>query len=406
MAHANTKAVAPRPAAGLPRGPVPLVGGGRPALRQGAAREPRAAPHRGHPDAPRRGRRHHAARRSSTGASWRWTSCSRRAATGSPSTGSPARRATRSTCTPRSASSTTCGPAWARTTSTGAPGRATPRSPAPCRTSGCPTATRAAPRDSFALRVRRELVAEHLGIRPTTCPTTPTRSGTSWRPPPTALDEWYAGGPARAGAATCRAPRRREGHLGALASPLRCVRPERRASSDRPGRLRRLSPPELTRTQLLWAPRLYDVFDPDGTVLRDDRDLTPTRSTLGQPGGRCGCRALAACGNLGRALAGRPAPPTTPRRTSRARRPGHRLPPRHPRRRHHGIQPRPHLPRRLRRAPPRGQHDRRRPDRHEQVVRPRLRRGVRGRRRVRRRAREGRPRARPPRRPAAARRRR
>ena len=38
-----------------------------------------------------------------------------------------------------------------------------------------------------------------------------------------------------------------------------------------PGRLRRLSPPELSRSQLLWAPRLYDVFDPDGTVLRDDR---------------------------------------------------------------------------------------------------------------------------------------
>ena len=37
-----------------------------------------------------------------------------------------------------------------------------------------------------------------------------------------------------------------------------------------PGRLRRLSPPELSRTQLLWAPRLYDLFDPDGTVLRDD----------------------------------------------------------------------------------------------------------------------------------------
>jgi hypothetical protein len=37
-----------------------------------------------------------------------------------------------------------------------------------------------------------------------------------------------------------------------------------------PGRLRRLSPPELSSTQLLWAPRLYDLFDPDGTVLRDD----------------------------------------------------------------------------------------------------------------------------------------
>ncbi|WP_426562084.1 hypothetical protein ACPPVT_16395 [Angustibacter sp. McL0619] len=30
-----------------------------------------------------------------------------------------------------------------------------------------------------------------------------------------------------------------------------------------PGRLRRLAPPELTDTQLRWAPRLYDLlFDP------------------------------------------------------------------------------------------------------------------------------------------------
>ena len=42
---------APRPAPGLPRGPVPLERGGRPALRRGAARQPRAAPRRGHPDA-------------------------------------------------------------------------------------------------------------------------------------------------------------------------------------------------------------------------------------------------------------------------------------------------------------------------------------------------------------------
>ena len=102
--------------------------------------------------------------------------------------------------------------------------------------------------------------------------------------------------------------------------------------------------------------------------------------------------------------AGRPAPDHDTRRTSRARRPGHRLPPRHPRRRHHGVQPGAHLPRRLRSAPARGQHDRRRADRHEQVVRPRLRRGLRGPRRVRRGAGEGRPRARPTRCPAAPRR--
>jgi hypothetical protein len=32
-----------------------------------------------------------------------------------------------------------------------------------------------------------------------------------------------------------------------------------------PGQLRRLSAPELTATQRVWAPRLYDLlFDPDG----------------------------------------------------------------------------------------------------------------------------------------------
>jgi hypothetical protein len=38
-----------------------------------------------------------------------------------------------------------------------------------------------------------------------------------------------------------------------------------------PGRLRRLDPPTLTRLQALWAPRVYDLFDPDGTIGRDDR---------------------------------------------------------------------------------------------------------------------------------------
>ena len=261
-----------RPAAGLPRGPVPVVGGGRPALRQGPAREPRAAAHRGDPDGPRRGRRAHPARRSSTGASWRWTSCSRPGATGSPCTGSPARRATRSTCTPRSASSTTCGPASGPTTSTGARGRATRRSPARCRT--CGWRDREAP---VAARLVRPAVAPRAGGR------APRRRagrragrpgrglGPAWRPRPTRWTTWYAGG---------AGPRGRR-HLPRPKAPLKgtSVRWRRRAGAwsgapgvERPpGRLRRLSPPELTRAQLLWAPRLYDVFDPDGTVLRDDQ---------------------------------------------------------------------------------------------------------------------------------------
>ena len=87
----------------------------------------------------------------------------------------------------------------------------------------------------------------------------------------TALDEWYAGG---------SAPRGRR-HLPRPKAPMKgtSVRWRRRAGAwsgaagvERPpGRLRRLSPPGASRAQLLWAPRLYDVFDPDGTVLRDDR---------------------------------------------------------------------------------------------------------------------------------------
>ena len=86
-----------------------------------------------------------------------------------------------------------------------------------------------------------------------------------------ALDAWYAGG---------HGPRGRR-HLPRPSAPLKgtSVRWRRRSGAASgsvgverpPGRLRRLSPPELTRAQLLWAPRLYDLFDPDGTVLRDDR---------------------------------------------------------------------------------------------------------------------------------------
>ncbi len=128
-----------------------------------------------------------------------------------------------------------------------------------------------APRDSFPLRVRRELVAEHLGIEPDDVPDDPDAVWDLMAAAADALDAWYAGG---------QGPRGRR-HLPRPRAPLKgtAVRWRRRSGAaggalgvDRPaGRLRRLSPPELSRTQLLWAPRLYDVFDPDGTVLRDDR---------------------------------------------------------------------------------------------------------------------------------------
>jgi phosphatidylserine/phosphatidylglycerophosphate/cardiolipin synthase-like enzyme len=128
-----------------------------------------------------------------------------------------------------------------------------------------------APHDAFALRVRRELVAEHLGVAPEDVPDDPDAVWDLMADAATALDEWYAGG---------AGPRGRR-HLPRPKGPRKgtSVRWRRRsggwtgaAGVERPpGRLRRLAPPELTRAQKLWAPRLYDAFDPDGTVLRDDR---------------------------------------------------------------------------------------------------------------------------------------
>ncbi len=127
------------------------------------------------------------------------------------------------------------------------------------------------PRDSFALRVRRELVAEHLGVQPDDVPDDPDAVWDLMAAAATALDDWYAAG---------SGPRGRR-HLPRPKAPMKgtSVRWRRRSGGwhgadgvERPpGRLRRLDPPTLTRSQMLWAPRLYDVFDPDGTVLREDR---------------------------------------------------------------------------------------------------------------------------------------
>jgi phosphatidylserine/phosphatidylglycerophosphate/cardiolipin synthase-like enzyme len=127
-----------------------------------------------------------------------------------------------------------------------------------------------APRDSFALRVRRELVAEHLGVEPDQVPDDPDQVWDLMAAAATALDEWYAAGHGPRGRRHVPRPKglrkgtsvRWRRRSGAWSGAAGVERP--------PGRLRRLSPPELSSTQLLWAPRLYDLFDPDGTVLRDD----------------------------------------------------------------------------------------------------------------------------------------
>ncbi|WP_162249820.1 MULTISPECIES: phospholipase D family protein [unclassified Nocardioides] len=141
-----------------------------------------------------------------------------------------------------------------------------------------------APRDSFPRVLLRTLVAEHLGCDEADVPEDPHDLFDAMTSCADALDDWYGDGD----------PDRRTGVRGRLADkrPRRPVPvPQsvsrnlpghayrRRRVLDRatayaavareqqrpPGRLRRLSTPELTRAQLVWAPRLYDlVFDPDG----------------------------------------------------------------------------------------------------------------------------------------------
>ena len=94
-----------------------------------------------------------------------------------------------------------------------------------------------APHDSFALRVRRELVAEHLGIEPDDVPDDPDAVWDLMAAAADALDDWYAGGARPARPSPPAAPQGpAEGHLGALAPPRRGVdrRGGRRAAAGSP----------------------------------------------------------------------------------------------------------------------------------------------------------------------------
>ncbi|MGL5817004.1 MAG: phospholipase D family protein [Phycicoccus sp.] len=134
-----------------------------------------------------------------------------------------------------------------------------------------------APRDAFPLRLRRELVGEHLGIPADEVPDDPDELWDAMAAAADALDAWYAGAVDPVG----RGVRPRLPRLSRLAAPRKGTavrwRHRRPAAAGAPGvqrppgRLRRLEPPELSRAQLRWAPRLYDVVDPDGTIGKDDR---------------------------------------------------------------------------------------------------------------------------------------
>ncbi len=127
-----------------------------------------------------------------------------------------------------------------------------------------------APRDAFALRLRRQLVGEHLDLDPEEVPDDPEQVWDLMGAAADALDSWYGeGGPDRG---RVHVPRPRAPLRGTAVRWRRPGRPATGAAGrDRPpGRLRRIGPPELNRWQTLWAERTYGVVDPDGTLGRDD----------------------------------------------------------------------------------------------------------------------------------------
>ncbi len=126
------------------------------------------------------------------------------------------------------------------------------------------------PSDAFTLRLRRELVAEHLEVEEGEVPDDVDALWDAMATSAAALDEWYARGQGP------RGPR----HLPRVSAPFKGTAvPWRRRSGaargaegvERPrGRLRRLDPPELTRLQRAWGARVYGVVDPDGTIASAD----------------------------------------------------------------------------------------------------------------------------------------
>ncbi len=137
------------------------------------------------------------------------------------------------------------------------------------------TAADADPAQRFPLRLRRELVGEHVGLDPDDVPDDPAELWDLMGRTADALDAWYGDA----------GPSRGRVHIPRPRAPLRgtAVRWRRRAApatgtpgEERPpGRLRRIGPPRLSRGQRLWAPRVYDLFDPNGTLVARRRARVP-----------------------------------------------------------------------------------------------------------------------------------
>ena len=128
------------------------------------------------------------------------------------------------------------------------------------------------PADAFALRLRRELVAEHLDLAPEEVPDDPDALWDLMGAAADALDAWYGDrGPSRGRVHVPRPKGLRRGTAVRWRRPARPVTGDPRTARPA-GRLRRLGPPELTRLQRLWAPRMYDAIDPDGALNNDSID--------------------------------------------------------------------------------------------------------------------------------------
>lgn len=150
-----------------------------------------------------------------------------------------------------------------------------------------------APRDAFALRLRRQLCAEHLGVPVEAVPDDHDELFDALVTSARTLDAWYAasaapapGGLARgwarvAGSArhTLRGRARRRAAHEAAAWVARAT-----AQGERPpGQVRRLAPPDLSPGRDWLARRLYDLIDPDGTIGRPERLPDLTRPAPGNP---------------------------------------------------------------------------------------------------------------------------